>query len=70
MPDELLDRFRHGDRLALARLLTQFGRGESAEDVLRQLGSAAKPSRVVARVGEPFDVGGKARAADFMSESE
>src|SRR5437868_2832106 len=51
MPDELLDRFRRGDRLALARLLTLIGRGQSAEDVLRQLGPAAKPSRVVAVTG-------------------
>jgi LAO/AO transport system ATPase len=51
MPDDLLDRFRHGDRLALARLLTLIGRGQSAEGVLRQLGPAAKPSRVVAITG-------------------
>jgi LAO/AO transport system ATPase len=51
MPDDLLDRFRHGDRLALARLLTLIGRGQPAEDVLRQLGPAAKPSRVVAVTG-------------------
>jgi LAO/AO transport system ATPase len=51
MPDELLDRFRHGDRLALARLLTLIGRGQPAEDILHQLGPAAKPSRVVAVTG-------------------
>jgi LAO/AO transport system ATPase len=51
MPDALLDRFCQGDRLALARLLTRIGRGESAEDVLRQLGPATKTSRVVAVTG-------------------
>jgi LAO/AO transport system ATPase len=51
MPDELLDRFRQGDRRALARLLTRIGRGESVDEFLRELGPAAKPSRVVAVTG-------------------
>jgi LAO/AO transport system ATPase len=51
MPDDLLDRFRRGDRLALARLLSRAARGESITDQLARLGTPAKRSRVVAVTG-------------------
>lgn len=50
MLDDLAERFRRGDRLALSRLLTLAGRGE-AEALLHQLGPGAKRSRVVALTG-------------------
>jgi LAO/AO transport system ATPase len=50
MPDEMVDRVRRGDRIALARLLSQAARGEGA-DVLARLGPPAKRSRVVAVTG-------------------
>jgi LAO/AO transport system ATPase len=51
MPDDLLERFRRHDRLALARLLTRVARGETGIELLTQLGSPPKPSRVVAITG-------------------
>jgi LAO/AO transport system ATPase len=51
MPDEMLDRFRRGDRIALARLLSRAARGESLADVLIRLGPPVKCSRVVAVTG-------------------
>jgi LAO/AO transport system ATPase len=51
MPDDLLDRFRRGDRIALARLLSQAARGEGIADVLVRLGPPARRSRVVAVTG-------------------
>src|SRR5262245_1130715 len=51
MPDDLLDRFRRGDRIALARLLSRLARGEGAADLLARLGPPPKPSRVVAVTG-------------------
>ncbi len=51
MPDELLDRFRRGDRLALARLLSRAARGEGVADLLARLGPPARPSRVIAVTG-------------------
>ncbi len=50
MPDDLLDRFRRGERLALSRLLSRADRGEAA-DVLARLGSPTKRARVVAVTG-------------------
>lgn len=50
MPDDLLDRFRHRDRRALARLLSLADRGQ-AGDLLAQLPQPAAPSRVVAVTG-------------------
>ena len=50
MPDDLLDRFRRGDRLALARLLTLADRGQAA-GLLARLGPPPKPARVVAVTG-------------------
>lgn len=52
----LLDRFRAGDRLALARLLSLAARGESLPEIAAGLGTPAKPARVVAITG-PGGVG-------------
>jgi LAO/AO transport system ATPase len=51
MPDDLLDRFRRGDRLALSRLLSRAARGEGVADLLARLGPPAKRARVVAVTG-------------------
>jgi LAO/AO transport system kinase len=50
MDDQLLERFRTGDRLALARLLSLAARGDIGSDVLARL-SAATTGRVVAFTG-------------------
>jgi LAO/AO transport system ATPase len=49
--ETLLARFRQGDRLALARLLSLAARGEIGTQVLSQLPPATKPARVVAVTG-------------------
>jgi LAO/AO transport system ATPase len=51
MSDELLDRFRQHDRLALSRLLSLAARGQAGDELLRQLGSPAKASLVIALTG-------------------
>jgi len=51
MLDELLERFRRGDRLALARLLSLVSRGRQLEEIVEGVGPAVKPSRVVAVTG-------------------
>jgi LAO/AO transport system kinase len=51
MLEPLLDRFRHGDRLALSRLISLVARGESVEEILAGLGAPGKPARVVALTG-------------------
>jgi LAO/AO transport system ATPase len=51
MLEQLLERFRRGDRLALARLVTLVSRGESVEAILAGAGPARKPARVVACTG-------------------
>jgi LAO/AO transport system ATPase len=51
MPDDLLQRFRRGDRRALSRLLSLLARGERVEEVLGHLGPGAKPCPVVAITG-------------------
>jgi len=51
MPDDLLDRFRRGDRLALSRLLSRAARGEGVADLLAHLGPPAERSRVIAVTG-------------------
>jgi LAO/AO transport system ATPase len=51
MLDLLFERFRRGDRRALAQLLTFASRGEHLEDILDRLGPPAKSSRVVAFTG-------------------
>ena len=56
MSAALLDRFRHGDRLALARLLSLAARGESLPEIDAALPAPAKPARVVAITG-PGGVG-------------
>ncbi len=47
----LLERFRAGDRLALARLLSLAARGEALQEVAAALGPPAQPARVVALTG-------------------
>jgi LAO/AO transport system ATPase len=49
--EPLLERFRRGDRLALARLLSLAARGESLPEISSALGAPAKPARVVAVTG-------------------
>jgi LAO/AO transport system ATPase len=49
--DSLLERFRGGDRLALARLLSLAARGEALPEIAAALGTPAKPARVVAVTG-------------------
>jgi LAO/AO transport system ATPase len=51
MLDDLLARFRNGDRLALARLLSLVGRGEQVAGILAGLPKPAKPCRIVAFTG-------------------
>ena len=51
MPDDLLERFQRGDRLALARLLTLLARGRPAAPILAELGPPPKPARVIAITG-------------------
>jgi LAO/AO transport system ATPase len=51
MLDALLDRFRHGDRLALARLLSLVARGQAVGDILAQVRPAQRPGLVVAITG-------------------
>ncbi len=51
MPDDLLDRLRRGDRLALSRLLSRAARGDGVADLLGRLGPPAKRARVVAVTG-------------------
>jgi len=51
MLDALLERFRQGDRRALAQLLSLAARGDQLETILDRLGLPAKPSRVVAFTG-------------------
>jgi LAO/AO transport system kinase len=51
MLDELLQRFRNGDRLAMARLLTLAARGESVDEIRAALGPPAKPARVLVVTG-------------------
>ena len=51
MLDELLERFRRRDRLALSRLVSLVARGEQTEAILAGAGRAAKPARVVAVTG-------------------
>jgi LAO/AO transport system kinase len=51
MLESLLQRFRSGDRRALARLLSLVARGEYLPEVSADVGPAPKPSRVVAVTG-------------------
>ncbi len=51
MPDELVTRFRDGDRLALARLLTLASDGEQLDRVAQALESAKSRALVVAVTG-------------------
>jgi LAO/AO transport system ATPase len=51
MLDSLLERFRQGDRLALARLLTLAARGDQVAEIAARLGPPARPARVIAVTG-------------------
>jgi LAO/AO transport system ATPase len=51
MLDTLLDRFRQGDRRALAQLLSLVARGEQVAEILDRLSPPAKPTRVTAFTG-------------------
>jgi LAO/AO transport system ATPase len=51
MLDELLERYRRRDRLALARLLSLAARGEQLEAILTGIGQAVPPARVIALTG-------------------
>ena len=51
MLDDLLDRFRRGDRRALSRLLSLVARGEHLDEILARLPPGPKPARVVAITG-------------------
>jgi LAO/AO transport system ATPase len=51
MLESLVERFRHGDRLALSRLATLVSRGEQVEAILGALGTPRKAARVVACTG-------------------
>src|SRR5262245_9516576 len=51
MLDDLLQRFRKRDRLALSRLVSLVARRQQAEMILAGVGPAAKPARVVAITG-------------------
>jgi LAO/AO transport system ATPase len=51
MLDALLDRYRHRDRSALARLLSLVARGEDVPAILAALPALAQPARVIAVTG-------------------
>ena len=51
MLEQLLERFRRGDRLALSRLVSLVARGERVEEVLAGAGTPPRPARVVAVTG-------------------
>src|SRR6516165_1567574 len=51
MLESLLDRFQHGDRLALSRLLSHASLGRHLQEILSALGPAKQPSRIVAVTG-------------------
>jgi LAO/AO transport system ATPase len=51
MLEAMLERFRQGDRIALARLLSLLARGEHVKEILAALGPPASRSRVVAFTG-------------------
>jgi LAO/AO transport system ATPase len=51
MLDALLDRFRQGDRRALAQMLSLVARGEQIPEILDRLGPPTKPTRVTAFTG-------------------
>jgi LAO/AO transport system kinase len=51
MLDELLDRFFHKDRLALARLLSMLARGEHVDEILQRLHPPTHRAQIVAFTG-------------------
>lgn len=67
MLPQLLERFRHGDRLALARLVTLVSRGEHVESILAALPPPAAPARIVAVTG-PGGVGKSSLTGRLLEE--
>jgi LAO/AO transport system ATPase len=51
MLESLLERFEHGDRLALSRLLSQVSQGQRISEIVSHLKPSATPSRVIAFTG-------------------
>lgn len=51
MLEQLLERFRRRDRLALSRLVSLVARGQQVEEILAGIGEPAQPARVVAVTG-------------------
>jgi LAO/AO transport system kinase len=51
MLSTLVERFRRGDRLALARLVSLAARGEQVAEMLAAIGCPTRPARVVALTG-------------------
>src|SRR5437879_5188866 len=51
MLESWLDRFEHGDRLALSRLLSYASQGEHLREIRARLKPPATPSRIVAITG-------------------
>jgi LAO/AO transport system ATPase len=51
MLEELLERYRHGERRALARLISHAARGEAIAELARGLPVVPTPSRVIAFTG-------------------
>jgi LAO/AO transport system ATPase len=64
---QLLERFRGGDRLALARLVSLVSRGEQVEAVLAGLPAPREPARVVAVTG-PGGVGKSSLTGKLIEE--
>lgn len=67
MLPSLLERFRRGDRLALARLVSLVARGERIDAILAGLDPPAAPARVVALTG-PGGVGKSSLAGRLIEE--
>ena len=51
MYEDILDRYRHGDRRALARLISLAARGEALAEIAAALPAATGPARVIAVTG-------------------
>ena len=60
MLEQLLQRFRQRDRLALSRLLSLLARGEHAADILAGIGPPAQPALVAAVTGSAGPTGCRA----------
>src|SRR6516162_5075843 len=51
MLDQLLERYRHGDRRALSQLISLAARGEQLATIAHSLPDASKSARVIAFTG-------------------